>query len=165
MQLAIQAAIALSAIGALTVGTLLYYHKQTASVWVTFATVLFIALGFCLYWQDIILKAQRIPLKIIFLNNTEVHRVKYEGEPIEWNKLITAIIAEPSFPKRLKGFIQSQGFDSFILIDLEKLKIISPPESTSKLNTKTIAMVHKKFMPDLPVDMRAKLIFKQYIEK
>lgn len=56
MQLAIQASIALSVIGAMIIGILLYYHKQTATVWITFTTILFIALGFCLYWQDSIWK-------------------------------------------------------------------------------------------------------------
>ena len=56
MQIAIQASIALSVIGAMVIGILLYYHKQSASVWVTFATILFIALSFSLYWQDSIWK-------------------------------------------------------------------------------------------------------------
>ncbi len=59
MQLTIQACIALTVIGAIIIGILLYYHKQTASVWVTFATILITALGFCLYWQDSIWKNQR----------------------------------------------------------------------------------------------------------
>lgn len=59
MQLAIQACIALTAIGTIIIGILLYYHKQTATVWVTFATILFAVLVVCLYWQNSIWKDQK----------------------------------------------------------------------------------------------------------
>lgn len=58
MQIAIQALGALSVIGVLVISILLYYHKQTASIWVTFVTIIFVALGFCLYWQASVWKNQ-----------------------------------------------------------------------------------------------------------
>ena len=62
MQIAIQAFVALSVIGAIVISVLLYYHKQTASVWVTFATIVFVALSFCLYWQSSVWKNQNTSL-------------------------------------------------------------------------------------------------------
>lgn len=58
MQLAIQASVALSVIGAVIISILLYYHRQTATVWVTFTTIVFVALSFCLYWQAGISRSQ-----------------------------------------------------------------------------------------------------------
>ncbi len=58
MQIAILICLAIAAIGAIAIGVLLYYHKQTLTVWVTFASVMSIALATCLGWQDNIWKAE-----------------------------------------------------------------------------------------------------------
>jgi urea transporter len=59
MQIAIQAFVYLSVIGGIVIGILLYYHKQTPSVWVTFATLVSLSLAFCLYWQNSILEKEK----------------------------------------------------------------------------------------------------------
>ena len=51
MKIAIQALAASAAVGAILIGVLLHYNKQTPAIWVTFSTVVAVALGFCLYWQ------------------------------------------------------------------------------------------------------------------
>lgn len=51
MQIVIQALGAATVVGGITIGILLYYHKQTPAVWVTFATFISLALVFCLNWQ------------------------------------------------------------------------------------------------------------------
>lgn len=58
MQVAIQICWALAAIGGVVVAILLYYHKQTPTVWVTFLIVVSIALAICLTWQDALWKNQ-----------------------------------------------------------------------------------------------------------
>jgi len=58
MEIAYQASAALAIIGGIVITILQYYHKQTPTVWVTFVTVIFIALGFCCFWQDKIWKAE-----------------------------------------------------------------------------------------------------------
>jgi len=58
MLVAIQASVALAAAGAIIISILLYYHKQTLAVWVTFTTILALTLAVCLYWQDKILEKQ-----------------------------------------------------------------------------------------------------------
>lgn len=52
MQVAIQASFAIAAAGAIIISILFYYHRQTPAVWVTFATIMALTLGVCLYWQD-----------------------------------------------------------------------------------------------------------------
>lgn len=52
MQTAIQAFLFFGTIGAILIGILLYYHKQTPAVWTTFATILSFTLSFCLNWQQ-----------------------------------------------------------------------------------------------------------------
>ncbi|HLL72316.1 MAG TPA: hypothetical protein VK363_12820 [Pyrinomonadaceae bacterium] len=59
MSIATQALFAVAAIGAIVIGILLYYHKQTPTVWVTFASILAVTLAFCLQWQEGIWKAQQ----------------------------------------------------------------------------------------------------------
>ncbi len=49
MKIAIQALTGFVPVGAIMIGVLLHYDKQTFAVWVTFATVVAVALGFCLY--------------------------------------------------------------------------------------------------------------------
>jgi hypothetical protein len=56
MEIMYQASFALAVIGAIAITILLYYHKQTWACWTTFATVLLVALGFSLLWQDKIWK-------------------------------------------------------------------------------------------------------------
>jgi hypothetical protein len=58
MSIVAQALLALSAIGAIVIGVLLYYHKQTPTVWVTFASVTALTLAFCLQWQEGIWKKE-----------------------------------------------------------------------------------------------------------
>lgn len=58
MQVAIQACTVVAIIGAIVIGILLYYHKQTSAVWVTFGTIVAVTLGFCLFWQDNVWKEQ-----------------------------------------------------------------------------------------------------------
>ncbi len=58
MSVAAQALFALAAIGAIIIGILLYYHKQSPTVWVTFASVVAVTLAFCLQWQEGIWKSE-----------------------------------------------------------------------------------------------------------
>ncbi|RJP44360.1 MAG: hypothetical protein C4548_06080 [Desulfobacteraceae bacterium] len=55
MQIAIQIFGYLSVIGGISIGILLYYHKQTPAVWVTFFTFTSLTLSLCLNWQQSIL--------------------------------------------------------------------------------------------------------------
>lgn len=52
MQIAIQACGGIAAIGAIIIGVLLYYHKETPVVWVTFVSVVAVTLAVCLFWQN-----------------------------------------------------------------------------------------------------------------
>jgi hypothetical protein len=56
MQILIKVFGALAFVGALVLTILLYYHKQTAAVWTTFATIVAVLLASSLYGQDIIWK-------------------------------------------------------------------------------------------------------------
>ena len=51
MKVVIKALASLAVVGTIMIGVLLNYNKQTAAVWVTFATIVALALGLCLYWQ------------------------------------------------------------------------------------------------------------------
>jgi hypothetical protein len=51
-EILIQAAIALAFIGAVAIGILLYYHKQTPAIWTTYATFSIALIIPFLYWQD-----------------------------------------------------------------------------------------------------------------
>ena len=52
MILIIKICASLAGIGSLVVGILLYYGKQTPAIWTTFATLVFVVLAFCLFWQN-----------------------------------------------------------------------------------------------------------------
>jgi hypothetical protein len=43
---------ALGVIGGIAVGVLLYYHRQTPAVWVTFTVCVLFSLWICLSWQN-----------------------------------------------------------------------------------------------------------------
>ncbi len=64
MQIAIQALAAVAVIGTIVIGILLSYNKQTLAIWVTFVTVVVVALGFCLYWQDVVWRDQAAQAQI-----------------------------------------------------------------------------------------------------
>ena len=106
------------------------------------------------------------PLKIVILDSAEAYKVTFEGDPVEWNKFISALITNPYFPEKLRKTIQSQGIDSFLLIDLDNKKLIDPaPKGVTELKTKSVALVHKGLMADLPIEVRATIISKNYIDK
>jgi len=63
MQIAIQACWVIAAIGAIIIAVLLYYHKETPVVWVTFILVVTLTLSICLLWQNKIWEKQTSPLK------------------------------------------------------------------------------------------------------
>lgn len=56
MQILIQGFGTLALIGTIVLTILFYYHKQTAAVWTTFATIVVVCFTFCLYWQRTIWK-------------------------------------------------------------------------------------------------------------
>ena len=105
------------------------------------------------------------PLKIIILDNKEIFQTTYEGDPVEWNKFISALITNPFFPTKLRTTIQLQGAETFLLVDLLNKKLITPiPQNIIDLKTKAVALIHKEFMSDLPIEVRATILFKNYIE-
>jgi len=52
MQIAIQIFGYLTVVGGIIIGILLYYHKQSPAVWVTFFTIMSLTLSLCLGWQQ-----------------------------------------------------------------------------------------------------------------
>ena len=110
--------------------------------------------------------SQPMPLKIVILNSADAYKATYEGDPVEWNKFILALITNPFFPEKLRTTIQSQSIESFLLIDLENKKLINPPpKDITDLKTKAVALVHKGLMADLPIEVRATIISKKYIDE
>ena len=63
MQIAIQIFGYLTVVGGIIIGILLYYHKQTPAVWVTFLTIMSLTLSLCLGWQQSITDKNHPPEK------------------------------------------------------------------------------------------------------
>jgi hypothetical protein len=64
MQVAIYTCGAIGCIGAIIISLLMHYHKDIPLVWVTFATVVVIVLGICLFWQSKIWEKQTVDKQI-----------------------------------------------------------------------------------------------------
>jgi hypothetical protein len=62
--------------------------------------------------------------------------------------------------------MQSQGIEAFLLIDLYNKKLIDPaPKGITDFKTKSVALVHKGLMADLPIEVRATILSKKYIDE
>lgn len=59
MQIAIQTFGYLAVVGGIIIGILLYYHKETPAVWVTFLTIMSLTLSLCLGWQQSIINKKK----------------------------------------------------------------------------------------------------------
>lgn len=69
----------LTIIGGISIGILLYYHMQTASVWVAFATCTLLILIFCLKWQYSIWKKEKQSIR----TKTPIHEEPEFSEYID----------------------------------------------------------------------------------
>ena len=93
MQIAIQIFGYLAVIGGIIIGILLYYHKQTPAIWITFVTIMSLTLSLCLGWQQNVIKdastteqqaavkQEKIDLTILSLFNSDFENLmKYKQE-------------------------------------------------------------------------------------
>ena len=92
MQIAIQIFGYLTVVGGIIIGILLYYHKQTPAVWVTFLTIMSLTLALCLGWQQSITdknqpaektKAKHLPdkeLTLLYLFENDFNNLLRAGE-------------------------------------------------------------------------------------
>jgi hypothetical protein len=142
----------------------LLFHFGYQSSGFIFSALAIAALLFLLFIHRKEDQSQRLPIKIVFLDNKEVFRTKYEEDkPVEFQKLIMALVSNPFFPPGLKKTIQSNGLASFDLINLEKKKLIpKQPKMMSGVKSTMIIFLHKDFMSDLPVETKSDIVLKTY---
>lgn len=86
MQVAIYACGAIGGIGAIIIGLLIHYHKETPLVWTTFTTVVVSILGICLLWQSKVWEKQLIANQTEQLKKTTTGiRISGEGNIVRDN--------------------------------------------------------------------------------
>lgn len=156
----------LTIIGGISIGILLYYHKQSTSVWVTFATCTLLVLIFCLKWQSSIWdKETHIKLKLKeprFSEETNEISISM-GNTGTFTTPISSLKKKPYTPININGFIpikvyylenniyadvkgySNSGYPS---IQIKKNKLINkPPNWDFNSNEKALEVVNEEQFP------------------